>query len=145
MNACLRKAALYCLIALVSAGALAGCSRGNTTSDTDLVDISMDGVRKALASSDEDERAILLDVRSQEQFRDGYIEGAVSAPITSLIRDDIRLQNVETIIVYGDDFDDVLGPAAAKKLRAYGYENVLLYRGGLADWKKKGGSTNSLR
>lgn len=143
MNACFNKAALYCLLAMLTLATMTGCSKRLQTSDEDLVDANMATVREVMSS--DEESAIMLDIRSADSYRDEFIEGAVSAPMTTLRQDDIRLNDIDIIVVYGDDFNDVLGPAAAKKLRAFGYENVLLYRGGLADWKKNAGPTKSLR
>ncbi len=109
-----------------------GCKSQVTTSDEDLVNVSKAEVRQYLA--DEEDPAILLDIRSAEDFQAGHIEGAVSAPVTSLRKRDSRLAEVDYIIVYGQNHEDVLAPVAAKKLKAMGYEDVLLYRGGYDQW-----------
>jgi rhodanese-related sulfurtransferase len=82
--------------------------------------------------------AAWVDPRPASKYEAGRIPGAISVPIDTVIENDSRLNDVGTIIVYGDDYGDPVAVAMAKKLLALGYSDVRTLRGGLRAWKQEG-------
>ncbi len=94
------------------------------------------------AMMDSKESFILIDARKHEAFDKEHIPGANSIPSDHLgphITDDIKKD--ETIVTYCSSFTCEASTIAANKLEKYGYKNVLEFKGGLADWKEAGYST----
>ncbi len=89
-----------------------------------------------------DPGTVLLDARPAELFRQGHIPGALSLPLPGF--DEVlgaRLAHMRTarlLIVYcsGPDCNDSY--ELALKLREIGFNDLLLYRGGIEDWLEKG-------
>lgn len=117
--------------------ALAGCNLAPTTSDRDLTLIDQSRLESIL--DQKESGAVLIDVRSPDDFARGHIPGAINIPLPDLHRHDPRLSRATSLIVYGDGPGDILAPAAAKKLIVLGYSGVYDYRGGLELWEASGG------
>lgn len=82
------------------------------------------------------EGAILLDVRTQEEYDEGHIEGAVLLPLDSISEDSIKEiadNNKEVIIVYCRSGNR--SAQALEKLKELGYENVYDL-GAMSNWKE---------
>ncbi|MEO0588743.1 MAG: rhodanese-like domain-containing protein [Planctomycetota bacterium] len=126
----LRRAAICVVIGL----GLAGCQP--ETSDRDIALIDTAGVAALLA--DDAGRALVVDVRRWAEYDAGHIPGAVCVPMSELRSGDPVLAGARPIVVYAGGFESPLSAAAAKKLIADGYVDVLDYRGGLAFWVEDG-------
>lgn len=88
---------------------------------------------------------ILLDARSREEFKKAHIPGAFSFPVSdfdSLFKErGVFLKTGKTIITYctgGNCTDSAL---LAVKLKKRGVTDVLLYTGGIIEWKEKNNPT----
>ena len=125
---------LLCLAAVCLT--LQGCKDGPKTSDQSLERIDTKQLDKLL--KDTKSRTVLLDPRPAQAFTEQHLPGAINIPLPDLRENDPRLAQAKTIVVYGKDWNDRLAPAAAKRLMAIGYKNVLEYRGGLKVWMDEG-------
>ncbi|MGI6027986.1 MAG: rhodanese-like domain-containing protein [Candidatus Heteroscillospira sp.] len=116
------------LLFLLAALAFTGCS-ADSSSDG-YTQISMD---EAIGLMDEKEDYILLDVRTQEEFDEKHIPGAICVPNESIGSEDIpELPDKEQLIfVYCRSGNR--SKQASEKLAKLGYTNVLEF-GGIIDW-----------
>lgn len=92
--------------------------------------ISQDEAAKIMR---EDETAIILDVRTQEEFAEGHIPGAICIPNEEIGTDEITLlpDKQQTILVYCRS--GRRSKEASEKLSALGYTNIKEF-GGIIDW-----------
>jgi rhodanese-related sulfurtransferase len=89
-----------------------------------------------------DPGTVLIDARLVELFDRGHIPGAVSLPLSRF--DDAfaallgQLQTASLLVVYcsGPNCHDSY--ELALRLREKGFNDLLLYRGGMEDWLEKG-------
>ncbi len=81
--------------------------------------------------------AVLVDLRSANQFKDGHIEGARSLPGDQLLADPKSLEKLagKTLVLYCDN--GATTQAALRTLARAGAKNVFSLRGGLAAWKQE--------
>jgi rhodanese-related sulfurtransferase len=81
--------------------------------------------------------AVLVDLRSANQFKDGHITGAKSVPGDQLLSDPKVLERLaaKTLVLYCDD--GATTGAAYRTLARAGAKNVYSLRGGLAAWKQE--------
>ena len=110
----MRKISLLIICLLIT-----GCKGAYTTIDSN---VAMDLV--------EDNHAILIDVRSIEEYNREHIEGAVNIPLDMINSIDYELD--ETIIVYCQS--GMRSMEAAKMLSKMGYTNLYNLDGGLLNW-----------
>jgi rhodanese-related sulfurtransferase len=89
-----------------------------------------------------DPRSILIDARLPDLFRSGYIPGAVNLPVAKfsaalpLLLP--RLRSARLVIVYcgGPKCNDASDLADMLFLK--GFKDLLIYRGGIEDWVRRG-------
>ena len=83
---------------------------------------------------DTEDNIVILDVRTQQEFDEGHIPGAICLPNESINGEDIdELPDKEQIIlVYCRS--GRRSKEASKKLASYGYTNILEF-GGIIDWQ----------
>ncbi|MEX1994602.1 MAG: rhodanese-like domain-containing protein [Steroidobacteraceae bacterium] len=81
--------------------------------------------------------AVLVDLRSANQFKDGHIEGARSVPGDALAADPKALERLagKTLVLYCDN--GATTAAALRTLTRAGVKDVFSLRGGLAAWKQE--------
>ena len=85
----------------------------------------------------------ILDARSADEYAAGHLPRALSLPVAEADRRILdyahRLTPDTPILVYcgGADCDDAL--ELAKRLREFGFQDLTLYPGGLAEWRDYGG------
>ena len=99
-------------------------------------EVSPDEVQARLAGGGA--RPVLLDVREREEFRQGYVPGAVSLPRGFL---EMRVEEAvpeksQPVIAYCAGGTRSL--LAGRILKELGYANVVSMRGGFTAWKNKG-------
>ncbi|MGF1458141.1 MAG: rhodanese-like domain-containing protein [Leptolyngbyaceae cyanobacterium] len=79
----------------------------------------------------------IVDIRDRTLFNESHVMGAISIPAYELVS---RIQNVleydRDIYIYADTDEEA--NEAATQLRAVGYEEVSVLRGGVAAWKAAG-------
>ncbi len=81
--------------------------------------------------------AVLVDLRSTNQFKDGHIEGARNLPGDQLAADPKSLDRLsgKTVVLYCDT--GTTTAAAQRTLARAGMTKVFSLRGGLAAWKQE--------
>ena len=81
--------------------------------------------------------AVLVDLRSANQFKDGHITGAKNVPGDQIAADPKALEKLaaKTIVLYCDD--GATTAAAQRALARAGAKDVFSLRGGLAAWKQE--------
>jgi rhodanese-related sulfurtransferase len=81
--------------------------------------------------------ALLVDLRSANQFKDGHIAGAKSVPGDQLLSDPKVLERLasKTVVLYCDN--GATTGAAYRTLARAGAKNVFSLRGGLSAWKQE--------
>jgi rhodanese-related sulfurtransferase len=81
--------------------------------------------------------AVLVDLRSANQFKDGHIAGARSLPGDQLNADPKAIEKLaaKAVVLYCDD--GATTGAAVRTLARAGAKNVFSLRGGLSAWKQE--------
>lgn len=86
----------------------------------------------------------LVEVLPSKDFEEEHLPGAINVPLSKIGRvARERFEPNDEIVVYCRNPDCMASPNAAKKLDTLGFENVLDYEGGKADWKAAGYPTES--
>ena len=79
----------------------------------------------------------IIDVRSRGAFNTSHITGAVSFPLSELVKQALfNLELERDIYIYGTTDEETA--TAAQLLEKAGYKNVAELLGGLAAWKTAG-------
>ena len=110
------------------------CSRGNgigSTSENTFMTISTEEAKDII---DSEENYIILDVRTEEEYKEGHITGAINLPNEEIsIETTNNLTDKEQLIlVYCRSGNR--SKTASKKLVELGYTNIYDF-GGINDWK----------
>lgn len=81
------------------------------------------------------QRALLLDIRTPEQFAAGHIGGArhMASELILKAREHLAKHVEKPIVVYCETGS--LGASAARQLAAQGFTKVVNLRGGIAAWR----------
>ena len=81
------------------------------------------------------QHALVLDIRSPEEFAAGHVGGARHLPSADILKAGETLKKYleKPVIVY--DERGGLGAAAARQLAAQGFRKAVTLRGGLAAWR----------
>ena len=79
--------------------------------------------------------ALILDLRPQELYQAGHLEGArqMSGEQIMHAADTLKRHKEKAVVVYDDSGS--LGAAAVRQLAAQGFTKVFTLRGGLAAWR----------
>jgi len=79
--------------------------------------------------------ALLLDLRSPEQYQAGHLAGARQMDGEQILKasDTLKKHKEKAVVVY--DEGGSLGASAARQLSAQGFTKVFALRGGLAAWR----------
>jgi rhodanese-related sulfurtransferase len=79
--------------------------------------------------------ALVLDLRPQEQYLAGHLEGARQMSSEQIVNaaDSLKKHKAKAVVVYDDSGS--LGAAAVRQLAAQGFTRVFTLRGGLAAWR----------
>ena len=79
--------------------------------------------------------ALLLDLRSPEQYQAGHLAGARAMSGEEILKaaDTLRKHKEKTVVVYDDAGS--LSAAAVRQLSSQGFTRVFALRGGLAAWR----------
>jgi rhodanese-related sulfurtransferase len=84
----------------------------------------------------EDEDVFLLDVRTQEEYEEGYIEGATLIPVSDLAGRLDEVPKDKKIVIYCRTGNRSM--TAANILISNGYEEVYNVQGGIIAWDSAG-------
>ena len=130
------------VLSVVLAALLFGCA-GSSTSDRDLTfvtpsegDTLVQGRRRLLGIAGTTQGA-WLDPRTEREFLEGHIPGAINMPAEYTRERHGSLSRYDLVIVYGDSFNDPLAIAVSKGLIELGHDARTL-RGGLRAWEAAG-------
>jgi len=125
----MKPKAFYILL-LVVITLLAGCSSKNDSSVSGYHTIT---AKEAKEMMDQNTDIIILDVRTEEEFNTGYIEGALLIPDNEITEkaEDTLTDKSATILVYCRS--GRRSALAAKELSELGYTNIYDF-GGINDW-----------
>ena len=79
--------------------------------------------------------ALVLDLRSQEQFQTGHLAGARQMNGEQILKaaDTLKKHKEKLVVVYDDTGS--LGAAAVRQLTAQGFTKAFALRGGLTAWR----------
>jgi rhodanese-related sulfurtransferase len=79
--------------------------------------------------------ALVLDIRPQEQYATGHINGARAMPSDQLPKasDTLKRYKEKPVVVYCDGGS--VAPAAVRQLTAQGFTKAFSLRGGIAAWR----------
>ncbi|HJQ98600.1 MAG TPA: ThiF family adenylyltransferase, partial [Candidatus Polarisedimenticolaceae bacterium] len=90
------------------------------------------------AKLDDPKRPVVLDVREKEEFRQGYVPGAVSLPrgfLEMRVEETVPDKSTPIVAYCAGGTRSLL---AGRILKELGYTNVVSMRGGFTAWKNKG-------
>lgn len=124
------KNLLILLLILITA-TLSACSSKNDTSASSYSKISAEEAKEMM---DKDSAITILDVRTEEEFNTGHIEGALLIPDTDILQkaEEILTDKSASILIYCRS--GRRSALAAANLVELGYSNVYDF-GGIIDWK----------
>jgi rhodanese-related sulfurtransferase len=122
---------LFVLFLVLAITTLSACSTKNDSSTSDYSKITTTEAKEMM---DKDSSVTILDVRSEEEFNTGHIEGAILIPDTDILdkAEEILTDKSATILVYCRS--GRRSALASADLVELGYSNVYDF-GGIIDWK----------
>jgi len=96
--------------------------------------IDVSEVKKAI---DTKQDILLLDVRTPEEYAQGFIKESMLMPKQTL-REDVKKITNKTKIIYVHCRSGIRSAQAVEQLREFGYTNVYSMTGGILSWIEKG-------
>ena len=120
----MKKWIVYLLLAAV----LAGCTASEETPAYRQITTA-----EAVQQMAQAENYILLDVRTQEEFAEKHIPGAICIPNETITQEDIPALPDKEQLIFVYCRSGNRSKQAAAKLAALGYTNVVEF-GGIIDW-----------
>tara|TARA_B100000427_G_scaffold300276_1_gene282549 strand:+ start:1571 stop:2065 length:495 start_codon:yes stop_codon:yes gene_type:complete len=102
----------------------------------DSIEPSITGIDIILAKKLFEENMIFIDARAEEYYNEGHIPGAIcNDNFDSLLKE---LENVikmdDSFVVYCSDDDCGSSEDLSFELQSYGFNNILLFKGGWKEW-----------
>lgn len=121
---------LLILVLILIISTVSGCSSQN---DTSVLEYSKITANEAKDMMDQDSTITVLDVRTEEEYNTGHIEGAILIPDTEILEkaEETLTDKSSTILVYCRS--GRRSALAAANLVELGYTNVYDF-GGIIDW-----------
>lgn len=118
------------LIVFISAAVLAGCSSGSSASPASYKQISAEEAKKIM---DTEEDYIILDVRTQAEYDEGHIPGAILLPHDTVtdMAEGLLPDKDQLILVYCRSGNR--SKQASEALTQLGYTNITEF-GGINSW-----------
>jgi rhodanese-related sulfurtransferase len=96
-------------------------------------------IERLLEMNANEEKFTLVDVLSEESYKEGHIPGAINIPLGNLEPLAERyLDRKDTIVVYCGSYSCQASTKATKKLLEIGYENTLDFKAGKRGWQHAG-------
>ncbi len=91
---------------------------------------------KQIAAKDLDQKKgmVLLDVRTDKEYQQGHIPGAVHVPLADIGDRVKKLKKDKEVVVYCESGNRSIW--AIKRLMGMGYTNLVNLRGGYRAWKR---------
>lgn len=84
--------------------------------------------------------ALFVDARSEEYLEDGFIPGAINNDDTNALSDEIAtlIGFDKGFVIYCSDDDCGSSEDLAYDLQEYGFNNILVFKGGWKTWSESG-------
>lgn len=80
-------------------------------------------------------RVLVVDVRSPEDYRDLHVKGAISLPLSAILKDQPHLSDDQEIVFYCTCHHEEAATEAATLMRdRYGFSQTAVLIGGLGAW-----------
>ncbi len=126
-----RSKKLLVLFLILIISTISGCS---SQKDTSVPEYSKITAKEAKEMMDQDSAITVLDVRTEEEYNTGHIEGAILIPDTEILEkaEEILTDKSATILVYCRS--GRRSALAAANLVELGYSKVYDF-GGIIDWE----------
>ena len=124
-------AVILAIVLIVIIGIFILDTRGeNMEKEAIFKSVSMDEIGQIM---NENEGYIILDVRTEEEFKEGHIPGAICIPNETIAGDVVNIlpDKEQLILVYCRSGNR--SKQAATKLQKLGYTNIVEF-GGIVDW-----------
>lgn len=133
----LRRKITAILITIISLFLLCSCADVNTSSETEVGKF-IDGYYqidqiKAKELMDNEKNFIILDVRTEEEFKEKHIENAILIPHTEIEQKAEKELNDKNQLILVYCRSGNRSKTASKKLAELGYTNVMEF-GGINNW-----------
>ncbi len=81
-------------------------------------------VNEGINRSRTDKNAVMIDIRSKEEYGRGYVAGTINIPMDKLELAQTRIRDKNTVIYIMGSYEN--NPKkAARKLKKYGFKNVV--------------------
>ena len=114
----------------------------NSTNDIEL-NIDAPSVREInleTAKNLQKNGALFVDARSEEYLEDGFIPGAINNDDTDALSDEIAtlIGFNKGFVIYCSDDDCGSSEDLAYDLQEYGFNNILVFKGGWKTWSESG-------
>ncbi|MDF2540668.1 MAG: Rhodanese domain protein [Herbinix sp.] len=134
----MKKITYLYIIAILFVSLVTGCSSGNNKTEEPTDENSSSVYEKITAEEakeiiDSDKDFIILDVRTEEEYNSGHIEGAILIPDTQILdKAEELLQDKDlTLLIYCRS--GRRSALSAENLKDLGYTNIYDF-GGITDW-----------
>ena len=96
-------------------------------------------IEQLLEMMENKEKFKLVEVLSQDSFRQGHLPGAINIPVDNLNNEaSKKLKKTDTVVVYCASYTCHASTNAAKMLLEMGYKNVLDFKGSKKIWVDAG-------
>ena len=96
-------------------------------------------IERLLEMNANDEKFTLVDVLSEESYKEGHIPGAINIPLGDLGQMAERyLDKQDTIVVYCGSYSCQKSTKATRKLPEMDYEKTLDFKAGKRGWQHAG-------
>ena len=96
-------------------------------------------IERLLEMKANNEKITLVDVLSEESYKEDHIPGAINIPLRKLEQmAEHHLDKQEIIVVYCGSYSCQKSTKAARKLLELGYENTLDFKAGKRGWQHTG-------
>ena len=137
MRSTLPRLLVICILGTV----VLGCK--TKTSDRDLKPVTPPEAitRFGTPGPDAMSDTVWIDPRTSMKYAEAHIPGAISIPFGggNFEFEAAKVsKGMTAIVIYGDNFQDILADAASKRLIQLGYKDVYTLRGGIEQWVADG-------
>jgi rhodanese-related sulfurtransferase len=128
---------LAAAVALVLGLVLGGCDHGTSDSEIKIIQIAQFRAMVDEAKA-QPAKTLIVDARSQDEFRAGHVEGARNIRAEQLRPESpmhVELAKYEQIAVYGADPASGTSKSTVKRMMDGGARKVFWFQGGMKFWR----------
>ncbi len=80
---------------------------------------------------------VVINVLDKELYNDCHIQGSINVELDELEQYVRNIHKETEIVIYCSNYFCSTSEFAAKKLKALGFDNIWIYKGGTAEWYQK--------